>query len=136
MADFSEYKDQKVVVVTNDGDSIEGTVEEGSEMGVVLKPKNSSRSILVEAGNITSVDIAVAGVKGLKARNLPQVNDGKNRLHLTDRHGYAIADVNKLSENEAKTFHDGLDHTGLGHFHREESPVDAAIKEAEDTDED
>jgi len=131
MSDYSGYKGKKVTVTLKDGEVIEGTVEEGSIIGVVIKAKNSSRSALIEADKIASVDEPVAGEKKLKARSLAQVNDGKNRLHLIERHGYAIADVEKMTEDEAKTFHEGLDHSGLGHFHREESPVEAEIAKAE-----
>ncbi len=121
----------KKVVVTTGGEELEGTVETGSPLGIVLKPKNSSRSLLIEAKDIDTIVEANSGPKKLKPRSLPSVSKGKFREHLLERHGYPLADIQAMTEDAAETFHGTIEHGPLGHFHREVTPVEDAIAEAE-----
>lgn len=130
MADYTALKGKKVTVTTG-GEAVEGLLEEASEIGIVFKPKNSSRSLLIESKDIESIVETSAGPKKLKARVLPQVGEGKYRLHLIERHGYPLADIEAMTEEAAEAFHNGLDHSVLGHTHREPSAAEAAIAEAE-----
>lgn len=131
MADYSGYEGKKVVVTDTSGETYEGVCEAGSELGIVVKLKNSAKSTLIESKNIDTVTEPAAAPKKLKPRSLPQIAEGKVRQHLLDRHGYAISDIEAMTEEEATAFHNGLDHEGLGHFHREPSAIEAEIAEAE-----
>ena len=133
--DYSELKGKKVNLTTSEG-TFEGTVEAGSPIGIVFRAKGKQGGELVEAKDILNIAEAVAGPKKLRQRTLPRVAEGKFREHLVDRHGYQISQIAELSEEEAEQFHSTLDHTDLGHKHKELSPVEEAIAAASDDDED
>lgn len=128
--DYTVFKGKKVTVTTK-GEDIDGTVEEASLAGIVLKPKNSSRSLLVESKDIDDIVESGSGPKRLKSKSLPQPVSGKFREHLVDRHGYPLADIQAMAESDAESFHNSLDHSPLGHFHRAVTPAEEAIAEAE-----
>lgn len=133
MSDFSALVNERVVVTTTDGETIEGLLEAASDLGVVVKPKHSAKSTLLEADEVSSIEKAEASAKKLKPRSLPQVNEGKYRLHLIDRHGYTIEQIEAMSEEKAQEFHESINHEGLGHFHRE-APAFEETVEASDED--
>lgn len=131
MADFSEFTDKKVTLQLTDNSTVEGTVEAGSAVGVVFKEKGQRGTKLIEASQIAAIELVAEAPKKLKQRTLPIVTEGKVREHLIERHGYAVSEIEKLSEDDAKTFHDGLDHSDLGHKHRAKTEAELAIEQAE-----
>lgn len=138
MSDLEKYNEKKVVL-TIGGEKTEGKVMAASAIGIVFKAKGSSATKLIEAKDIEDIAEVVAGPKKLKSRVIPQVHDAKNREHLIERHGYKVSEIEKLSEEDAKAFHDSLDHSDLGHSHRPLTEAELAIREAQaaaDDDED
>lgn len=134
MEDYSQYDGKKVVVFLNAAPeggepSIEGTVSVGNEMGLLIKPKGKTSLDLIEAGNIASVETAPDAPKKLQVKALQPLKEGQARQHLVDRHGYAVADVEGMTEDDALAFHnEELNHSGLGHNHEGKSKAE---KEAE-----
>lgn len=131
--DYSQYKRKKATVHFTDGTSVEGTIEAGSQIGLVLKPKGSRERRLVEGREIKALELASAPIPRLRRKTLPIIVPAKVREHLIDRHGYRIDEISALSEAEAVVFHDSIDHLGadLGHTHREPTEAEQAIAAAE-----
>lgn len=127
--DFEALTDKKVNVVI-EGTTVEGTVLAASDIGIVFKPKGASKGSIVPAAKLGDIEEVVAGPKKLRGRTIPQVHDGKYREHLIERHGYKITEIQAMSEDEAKAFHQSIDHSDLGHKHRELTPAELAIAEA------
>lgn len=121
--DYSQYDGKKVVVFLNNAPeggepSVEGTVSVGNDMGLLLKPKGKTGLELIEAGNIASVEAAPDTPKKLQVKALQPLKDSQARQHLVDRHGYSVADVESMSDEDALTFHsEDVDHAPLAHNH-------------------
>lgn len=131
MADYSEFTDKKVTIQLTDNTKVEGTVEAGSTVGVVFKEKGSRGTKLIEAAQIAAIEPVAEAPKKLKQRTLPIVTEGKVREHLIERHGFKVSEIEALSEDAAKSFHDGIDHSDLGHKHRAKTEAELAIEQAE-----
>lgn len=131
MVNYSDFVDKKVTIET---DSVpeprEGTVTAGSDVGIVFRPKGLVRQELIEIKNIRLIEEIIAGPKPLRPRTTGRVNKGKHREHLVDRHGYKISEISHLSEDQAREFHDGIDHSDLGHRHKEKTEIELKIEEA------
>jgi hypothetical protein len=132
--DYSEYNEKRVTLIVNSEDGtaqeLEGTIVAGNALGVMFKPKGSSKTDIIEGSNIVEVRLAPAKPKKLTVKKLKPIAVGQVRQHLVDRHGYTIADIEKMGEAEAAKFHDELDHSGLGHRH-----TDSAAKSTSGADE-
>lgn len=122
--DYSQYDGKKVVVTVNDSEAeggqttIEGTVSVGNDMGLLLKPKGKTGLDLIEAAKIVGVEAAPDTPKKLQVKALQPLKDSQARQHLVDRHGYSVADVESMSDEDALTFHsEDVDHAPLGHNH-------------------
>lgn len=128
--DFSQYTGKKVVVTRNleDGTAgeIEGTVQIGSAIGLLLKPKGKSGAELIEAESIEQVVEQAEAPKKLTRKVLKPIPYGQARTHLLERHGATLTDINGVSEEEALAIHAEIDHEAddLGHTHK--APEDAA----------
>lgn len=124
--DYSQYNGQKVVLtLVPEGEStepgkLEGKVEVGNALGVLFKIKGKAQPELVEASRITGVEAAPEKPKELKAKTLKPVELGGVRAHLLERHGVSLDWANSVTEEQAKEYHDGLDHEALklGHVHK------------------
>jgi hypothetical protein len=130
VTDYSGYTDKKVKLQLTDGTVLEGTIEAGSTVGVVLKEKGQRSTKLIEAKDIQSLGEVEAAPKKLKARTLPLVTEGKVREHLIERHGLKVSEIDALTEEQAKAFHDTVDHSDLGHKHRAKTEAELAIEQA------
>lgn len=126
--DFKQFTGKKVRVVHNlekpnaqghMAEEIEGTVQVGNALGLLIKPKGRTMSDLIEADKIESVDEIVSAPKQLKAKALKDVTLENARQHLLDRHGWHLAEVNKISDKEGLDAHGLIDHSVLGHAHGE-----------------
>ena len=121
--DYSQYNGKKVTVFLNEApeggeSSLEGTVDTGTEMGLLFKPKGKASLELIDAANIASIELAPETPKKLAVKALLPLKDSGARQHLIDRHAYKVADIEPLSEADALTFHDSeVEHDGLGHNH-------------------
>jgi|SRR6478736_1929639 len=133
MSDLKQYENKKVIVTRNlaDGtaDELEGTVTTASAAGLIVKPKGKTSVVIVGTDEIVEVRYVVDAPKAIKAKELKPITFGQARGHLLDRHGYALADINKMDEAAALEFHDSIDHAPLGHVHvaASETPVAQAV---------
>lgn len=120
--DLTSFVDRKVVLVYNSGDEtkeIEGTVQQASAVGVIIKPKGRAGIELIEAGQIERIEAAPEKEKTLPQKNLKNVLYGAARQHLLDRHSFTLTQVNSMTEEAALEVHDAIDHADLGHSHGE-----------------
>ena len=133
--DYSQYNGKKVTVFLNEAPeggepSLEGTVDTGTEMGLLFKPKGKASLELIDAANIASIELAPETPKKLAVKALLPLKDSGARQHLIDRHAYKVEDIEPLSEADALTFHDSeVSHEGLGHNH-DGKPKDKKADEA------
>lgn len=115
---------------------IEGTIEATSDQFTFYKPKGKSNGLMVDTSKISDPALAPDTVAELKPRRLNPIAITNIKRHLVDRHGYSIADVDVMSPEDAFAFHEGLDHSPLGHFHADPPPKKDEEDDAEDGDED
>ena len=116
--DYSQFDGKKVVVTLTNESTLEGTVDSGNEMGLLFKPKGKASLDLIEASQIVKVESAPDVPKKLAVKALLPLRDTQSRQHLVDRHGYKIADIEGLSDEDSLTFHEGdVPHEGLAHSH-------------------
>lgn len=133
MSDFSKYEGKKVKLVRNEtgkdeATEIEGTVQSGNELGILIRPKGKTQFELIPAAEIESVDFVEDKAKELSRKTLKIVEFGAARAHLLERHAYTLSDVNKLTELEAYDLHNLLDHEAedLGHVHGDKDATERA----------
>jgi hypothetical protein len=142
--DYKQYAGKRVVVTRNLkepndkgelAEELEGTLVAANPLGIMFTPKGQTKAEIIESGDIEEVRLAPDKAKKLTARKLQPVELGKARAHLLERHGLKLADVNKLTEEDALEYHDQLDHVALdlGHIHVAEQTQ--AEKDAEAADE-
>ncbi len=105
------------MVLTAGGETRVGTVLGGSPFGISFKEKGKVKVELIKSGDIEDIKVAPEEDADLKPRRLNLVGIDKVKRHLVDRHGYAIAEINKMAPEAALQFHEGLDHEPLSHFH-------------------
>lgn len=127
-ADYGTLVSKKVTIVKNlkeandkgeTSEEIEGTVQAVNAMGILIKPKGKVNFDLVETGDIEEVFLTPEGDKKFTRSKLKDVEDGKMRRHLLDRHGVTLKWANEATEEEAVAYHNTLDHEklDLGHVH-------------------
>lgn len=130
--DLTQFVDKKVVVVKNaeDGTSVEveGTVQSGNELGLVIKPKGKTNFDIIQASDIEEVRLVESAQKSLTRRTLKPVKLEQARNHLLERHAYTLAQVNKMSDQQALDAHEGIDHeaSDLGHVHGDKNDTERA----------
>lgn len=123
--DYSEYVGKKVILTRKleDGsaDEVEGNVEVANATGVLVKPKGKVQLVLVDAADVIEVRLAPESSKKLKAKKLKTIALGQARSHLLERHGGTLTEVNEMTEEEALSFHESINHVeaDLGHVHAE-----------------
>lgn len=140
MENLEQYNGKRVLVTTKNGDEaneIEGTVESGNPLGLLIKPKGKTNLVLLEIDQVIEIKVVTPPVaqKALKAKKLRKVELGQARTHLLERHGYSLKDINAMTEEAAFEFHASLDHVSLdlGHVHADAEPVVEAIADEEDS---
>lgn len=138
--DFAQYTDKRVNLtkVGEGQEPVEGKVEMGNALAVLFKPKGKSQPELVEASDIASIELLAEKAKAFTAKKLKAVELGGVRAHLLERHGVTLDWANSVTEEQAKQYHDSLDHADLwlGHVHRtadedENSKRESAIEQAQ-----
>jgi len=113
-----DYDGKRVLIKLVDFDeAFEATVEAGSDMGYIIKPKGKGGVQLVKSDQVEKIELAPASETTLKPRRLNKVGLDTVKRHLVDRHGYKLSEINKLPTEDALTFHDSLEHDDLSHFH-------------------
>ena len=137
--DLTEFKEGTTVIVVKkvqDGTAaeIEGTVQSGNELGLLIKPKGKTKFELILAADIDEVRPVKEDAKPLTRKTLKVVELPQARNHLLERHAFTLAKVNAMSDEEAFKTHESIDHeaSDLGHVHGEKGKSDreAAIDEA------
>lgn len=109
----------------------EGLVELATEQGVMFKKRGSSGVQLIEAKDVVDVAELPSKEPNVTVKKLQPIAAGRVRQHLVDRHGFAVAVANTLSEVEATVEHDKIDHSVLGHVHvTPQAEKDAAAGQA------
>lgn len=140
-SELDQYQGKKVILTVVNPDAkegepsdreIEGKAEAANALGIMLKPKGKTGLELYEADQILAVNYAPEKERELKAKMLKPVEHGNAKQHLVDRHGYKLAEINKMEETSAFEFHNGLDHKelDLGHYHgvKEDKPEGEAAE--------
>ena len=104
---------------------VEGTVQTGNELGLLVKPKGQVSFKIFHRDSIEPDSITLVEDKStkLKRSKLQPVKIGQARRHLLERHGFTLSYVNGLTEEQAMKVHDEIDHEmeDLGHVHVAES---------------
>lgn len=142
---LAQYDGKKVTVVRNlpekneAGEAsveLEGVVQVGNTLGLLIKPKGKVQFELVPAEEIEEIYLTPESAKKLKRSKLKLVTLGQARRHLAERHGYTLAWVNEATEEQAFEHHTSLDHEAmdLGHIHvdkTEETEADSTEVDSE-----
>lgn len=133
MSDYSKFEGKKVKLVRNEEGvtnavEIEGTVQSGNALGILIKPKGKTNFELIPAAEIESVEFIMETAKNLDCKTLKVVEFGQARAHVLERHGWTLKQVNTISELDAYEKHAKLDHVAsdLGHVHGEKDKTDRA----------
>lgn len=126
---LDQYENQRVLLVRNvteDDGSIVAEESEGTVLavnaeagGILFKPKGRVQAQLLMTDDLESIEFAPIKEKSITVRWLKDVKFGMTRQHLADRHGWPVAEVDRLSEAEALEEHGQIDHEGLSHRHGE-----------------
>lgn len=144
--DLSKWTGKRVTVVRNlpepdaDGNAtveIEGLVQVGNDMGILIKPKGKVTFDLIQLDEIEDVFEKPEESKELKASKIKPIKRENVKRHLLDRHGLTLDYVNGITDEQAEAAHNGIDHVAskLGHVHvaeeaKAEGEPDAAGDEA------
>lgn len=116
--DLTDYAEKRVELTTVESDEpVIGTVASAMPQAIAFKEKGKSNLTLINKDQIASIHIAPEAEAEMKARRLNIVNLDNVKRHLVDRHGYALADINKMTPEQALNFHDTIDHSPLSHYH-------------------
>jgi putative ubiquitin-RnfH superfamily antitoxin RatB of RatAB toxin-antitoxin module len=137
--DYASYKGKRVVVTYNapNGElvEVEGLVETGNAIGILIKPKGKAQVDLIEVDRIENVTEIEDGPKKLRRKPLGLIAEAKARAHLLERHAYTLAQVNGMTDESAFKLHESIDHdaSDLGHYHKasEDAAKDAVPSESE-----
>jgi hypothetical protein len=106
-------------VMREDGDDhevVQGRVEAISDLAIIIRTRGGSEVItnswILDAPSIVpprkNSRVIVRKLRPLETTV---------RQHLVDRHGLAVDLTNSLTEGQAITYHDRIDHSNLGHRH-------------------
>lgn len=125
--DYKSLEKKTVVFTVRNGDEetvIEGIVEAASAAGVAFRAKGKPQLQLLEVADIVRFEVLPEKPKVLKQKVVKEVETNKVRQHLADAHGINLNWLNSVSNEEAETFHNEIDHTNgehgpLGHRHEE-----------------
>ena len=133
---LADFQDKKVILVLEGEDQnyeFEGLVEAASEAALGFKEKGKRDMVIIEPKQIVEISLAPEKAKKITQKKMNLVKEGNVRQHLSDRHGLTLEEVNRMSEEDAVKYHDGIDHKVLGHRHEapaKESEEESAEKSA------
>lgn len=127
--ELEKYSGKQVLVhVIEDDGSVsekEGKFEEASEVGVAFKEKGKRDVDLLLPEEIEEVTAAPTKPKKLVQKKLKPATESTARQHLADRHGYDLTDLNEMSDEQAFSDHEEIDHENLGHKHEADDDDEA-----------
>lgn len=132
--DLEKYVGKSVQLNYSEAGLVAGRIEKANDKGVMFKPKGSTIPEILDYQDITQYEVEPETPTTLKTRRIDVLKDGAARRHLLDRHSVGLAAVNEMTEESAELYHEGLDHSDLGHFHAEkpertEHPAEATGSE-------
>lgn len=135
--DLKPYVGKRVTLVHNldepnaqghKAEELDGTITVVSpdNSALVLKPRGSTLTVLVEAKNIEpdSITIVVEKPKELKPRVLGELSIANARQHLLQAHGWTLTEINGTDDEKAWNWHNECDHSDLGHIHKSSDEED------------
>jgi hypothetical protein len=142
--DLTQYTEKRVTLTLKpaDGESenrvLEGKVEAASPIGLMFKRKGSGQPDLIPAADVVSIEELPEKAKEHKAKALKPVAQATVKSHLLERHGVTLEWANspEVSDEDAESYHDSLDHAALllGHVHKtpetSTTPAEDAIEQA------
>lgn len=115
---------------------VTGKVLEVRDTGVVIRYRGNAR--VIELADITSFEEVVRPRKKRVARRpvrrIPA--DVSVKQHLADRHGILVSVLNGVGDDTALTLHEKINHTDLGHYHREPEEILAELDQLEHSEDD
>ena len=144
MEDYSKYEGKKVTFTRSeegqtDAVEIEGTVQSGNALGILIRPKGKTQFELIPAAEISEINFVDDKPKDLTVKTLKVIEFGSGRAHLLERHNFTLTDVNKLTELQGYDLHNLIDHVAenLGHIHGDKAatPRAEAVAKVSDADE-
>ena len=120
--ELPQYDGKKIVLVVDAGEGEDaaeytGKAEVASTAGIGFKESGKRDVVLVEPAQILEISLAPEKAKKITQKKSRPVKSGNVRQHLADRHGLPLDQLNGRSEADAVEYHDGLDHSNLGHIH-------------------
>lgn len=124
--DFSAFVGKKVILQHNTTvDDKPETVEIPGELlawnseACCIKPKGLTQVKIINSPEIEDIRLADSESPKIKVRTLRPIELGGARTHLLDRHGMTLTSINEISEEDAFSFHETINHQGedLGHVH-------------------
>lgn len=112
-------KESILHIVQEDGTLKEttGTIKAATVAGVAFKEKGKSGLDLLTVDKIEEIDYAPIKQKSVTQKKVKPIEFGQARQHLIDRHGVELSWAKDADEKSAFEYHEGLDHTNLGHVH-------------------
>lgn len=128
LAAAEELNNKRVIVTRNlrvanekgeMAEEIEGQLVAAADMGIMLRPRGNQQPVLIESGEIEDIVAVATGRKEITQKLLKAINLDDARSHLADRHAFPLATVNAMGAAEAMSAHDAIDHSNLGHAHRD-----------------
>lgn len=121
LEDLQSYVDKESVLHLIQEDEtlkeVTGTIKVATTAGIGFKEKGKSGVDLLDLSEIEEIDYAPVKAKSVVQKKLEPVEFGKARQHLVDRHGVELAWAKDADEKTAFDYHEGLDHSNLGHKH-------------------
>lgn len=135
-----DYAGKQVVMhlIQEDGSlrEVEGKIEDASEVGLAFKEKGKRDISLVLPNEVEEIEAAPIKPKKVVQKKLKPVQAANVRQHLADRHGLLISELNEMTDEDAETYHNSIDHGDLGHRHEVPSDKNDEAGESEgDSDE-
>lgn len=139
--DLARYQGKRVTLTLNlkkpndtgsSTEELDGTVDLVNGPAMILKPRGSTMTKLIELADIVpdSVQVVPEKPRELKARRLEPLSLTNARHHLLDRHEYHLKAINTMTDEQAHTEHEQIDHSDLGHYHAERSSDEEILVES------
>ena len=113
-------KEAIVHLVKEDGslEEVRGTIQAATVAGIAFKQKGKPGLELIPSADlIEEIDYAPVKQKSVTQKKLKPIEFGQARQHLIDRHGVELSWAKDADEKAAFEYHNGLDHSNLGHTH-------------------
>ena len=124
-------------LIQEDGSTKEvtGTIKAATVAGVPFKEKGKPGLELTTVDKFYEIDYAPVKAKAVTQKKLNPIEFGQARQHLVDRHGVELTWAKDADEKDAFAYHQGLDHSNLGHTHYTAEEMEAKKKKAAEKDE-